>query len=131
MTTLKPPPLPRDTTRQSQGPVYGWLSKLINRITGLIIVGFLALHVGGLAVVHVGFLRPVLDLVPWLADVAEQSWFNVFYAFLFVAITFHTLYSLKLIAMDLGLRVHYKTSFWVISVLSIAAGLSWGVFGNV
>jgi succinate dehydrogenase hydrophobic anchor subunit len=130
MTAIKPPPLPRDTTRQSQGLVYGWLSKLINRITGLIIVAFLAVHVGGLAIVHVDALRPVLNVVPWLADVHEQSWFNVFYAFLFVAITFHTLYSLKLIAMDLGIRVHYRSSFWVISALSIAAGLAWGVFGD-
>ena len=131
MTAIKPPPLPRDTTRQAKGLVYGWLSKLINRVCGMFIAAFLAVHVGSLAIINVKALRPVLDILPWLAHIHEQGWFHVFYAFLFVALAFHTLYSLKLIAMDLGLRVHYRNSFWFICTLSIAVGLAWGVFGNV
>ena len=130
MSTLKPPPLPRDTTRQSQGLMYGRLNARLNRIAGFVIVGFLVLHIGGLSVVHVPFFRPVLDLVPWLADAHHQTWFHAVYAILFPAVVFHSLHSLKLIAMDLGLRVDYRKSFWIISVLSIAAGI-WGAFGDV
>jgi succinate dehydrogenase/fumarate reductase cytochrome b subunit len=130
MSTLKPPPLPRDTTRQSQGILYGRLNVKINRVCGFIIVAFLVLHIGGLAVVHWSALRPVLDLVPWLAEVHHKTWFHAIYAILFPAVLFHSLHSLKLIAMDLGLRIPFRAAFWVISALSIAAGL-WGAFGDV
>lgn len=130
MTAPKHLPLPRDTTRQSQGIVYGWLNSTINRICGFIIVAFLVLHIGGLAVVHWDALRGVFDLMPWLGDVHHQTWFHAIYAILFPAVVFHMLHSLKLIAMDLGMRLPYRTSFWIISSLSIAAGF-WGAIGHV
>lgn len=128
MTATKSLPLPRDTTRQSQGVLYGRWSKRINRICGSLLVLFLIVHVVGLAVVYWDALRPVLDVFPWLEGVNERTWFRGVYAVLFPAIAFHTLYSLKLIAMDFGLRINYKVSFWVISVLAVASGL-WGAFG--
>jgi succinate dehydrogenase/fumarate reductase cytochrome b subunit len=125
MTTLQPHPLPRDTTRQSQGIVYGQLSKRINRISGSFLVLFVMVHVVGLAVVYWEPLKPILHLVPWLDGVDRRPWFRGVYALVFSAVGYHTLYSLKLIAMDFGWRVSYRVSFWTISALSIGAGL-WG-----
>jgi succinate dehydrogenase/fumarate reductase cytochrome b subunit len=130
MTTVKPPALPRDTTRQSQGILYGAMSKRINRISGSIIVLFVLVHVLGLAVVYWSALRPILHLMPWLDGVQFQPWFHAIYAVLFPAVTFHTLYSVKLIAMDFGVRMDYRISFWTISALSVGAAL-WGAFGYV
>lgn len=130
MSAVKTLPLPRDTTRQSRSILYGPLSKRINRICGSFIVAFVVVHVVGVAVVYWSALKPVLDLMPWLDGVNHRGWFRAVYALLFPAVVFHTVYSLKLVAMDLGLRIHYRASFWTISALSVAAGL-WGVFGYV
>jgi succinate dehydrogenase/fumarate reductase cytochrome b subunit len=130
LTPVKPRPLPRDTTRQSRGLLYGALSQRLNRIAGLFIVLFVVVHVAGLAVVYSGVLKPVLRQMPWLANVSEDTWFHVIYFFLFPAVVFHTLYSLKLLVMDFGVRVTYRWSFWTIVVLAVAAGL-WGAFGYV
>lgn len=125
MTALQPPPLPRDTTQQSRGIVYGSLSKRINRICGSFLVLFVMVHVAGLAVVYWEPLEPVLQLLPWLDGVEHRAWFRGIYALLFPAVVYHTLYSLKLVAMDFGWRVGYRVSFWTISALSVGAGL-WG-----
>lgn len=130
MSAVKTLPLPRDTTRQSQGILYGPLSKRINRICGSFIVAFVLVHVVGLAVVYWSALKPILNLMPWLDGINRRSWFHAVYALLFPAIAFHTLYSLKLIAMDLGLRIDYRIAFWTISALSVGAGV-WGAVGYV
>lgn len=130
MSAVRTLPLPRDTTRQSHGILYGPLSKRINRICGSFIVAFVVVHVVGLAVVHWSALKPILDAMPWLDGVNRRGWFHAVYALLFPAVVFHTLYSLKLVALDLGLRIHYRASFWTITALSIAAAF-WGAFGYV
>jgi succinate dehydrogenase/fumarate reductase cytochrome b subunit len=130
LAPVKPRPLPRDTTRQSRGLLYGALSQRLNRIAGLFIVLFVIVHVAGLAVVYSGVLKPVLRQMPWLANVSTDTWFHAIYFFLFPAVVFHTLYSLKLLIMDFGLRVSYRWSFWAIVVLAVAAGF-WGAFGYV
>jgi succinate dehydrogenase/fumarate reductase cytochrome b subunit len=122
--------LPRDSTRQSQGILYGPLSKRINRSCGGVIIAFVIVHVVGLAVVYWGALKPVLHALPWLDGVNHRTWFHAIYFVVFPAVVFHTLYSLKLIAMDFGLRLSYRTSFWTISVLAVAAAF-WGAFGYV
>jgi succinate dehydrogenase/fumarate reductase cytochrome b subunit len=130
LTAVKHLPLPRDSTRQSTGLLYGALSKRLNRLAGTFIVAFVVVHVVGLAIVYSGALKPVLRLMPWLDGVNHQTWFHAIYAVLFPAVVYHTVYSLKLIAMDLGLRIGYRWSFWTIVGLSVAAGL-WGAFGYV
>lgn len=122
------PRLPLDSTRQGEGILYGHLSRTINRWAGVVIVTFLVIHVVGLAIVHVGLLSGILSWMPWLANVQYQTWFHAIYFVLFPAVAFHFLYTLKLVAMDVGLRVDYRKSFWVIAALSVAAGL-WGAFG--
>jgi succinate dehydrogenase/fumarate reductase cytochrome b subunit len=130
MTAAKSLPLPRDSTRQSRGLLYGPLVKRINRTCGGVIIAFVIVHVVGLAVVYWSAMSPVLHALPWLDGVNRRTWFHAIYFILFPAIVFHTLYSLKLIAMDFGLRVSYRISFWVISVLAVAAAF-WGAFGYV
>lgn len=122
--------LPRDTTRQGEGLLYGPLSRTVNRWAGLIIIAFLAIHVVGNAIVHVGVLGPFLSLMPGLAGVQFQPWFHAVYVVIFPAIAFHFLYALKLIAMDLGLRIGYRWSFWVIVGVAAMAALG-GVIYDV
>lgn len=122
--------MPRDSTRQSTGILYGRLSKRVNRIAGSIIVAFVLVHVVGLSVVYWSALRPVLHALPWLNGIQFQPWFHVIYVFLFPAVVYHTLYSLKLIVMDFGVRVGYRWTFWTISVLALAAAI-WGGVGYV
>ncbi|HSZ41997.1 MAG TPA: hypothetical protein VK817_18730 [Trebonia sp.] len=125
--TLK---LPRDSTRQSAGIVYGRLSKTVNRAAGGIIIGFVVVHVVGLSVVYWSALRPVLHLMPWLSGIQFNGWFHLIYVILFPAAVYHTLYSLKLILMDFGLRTGYRWTFWTISGLAAASAV-WGGLGYV
>lgn len=113
--------LPRDTTNQAHGILYGHLHRSINRWTGLIILAFVLLHIPLQAVVHVPALAGVKAQLPWLLEMQGSVAVT---ALLFGAITFHTLHGLKLIAMELGIMwVNYRQAFWVISGLSVAVML--------
>ena len=109
--------LPRDTTRQSEMPLYGELARTLNRWSGLIILFYLVLHLLGQAGLTwsrtpsgFGYLA-FFQYVPWVRSV------------LFSAITFHFVYGLNLIALDLGTRIDYRISFLTISAFAIFTGI--------
>jgi len=112
--------LPRNTTRQAEGMLYGDAARKLNRVTGSVIVLFVLVHVIVQAVRHVPLFASARAAAPWLQALQQQNWVH---AILFFCIAFHTLYGLKLLAGELGWGVRYKTAFWIIVIVSALVGL--------
>jgi len=112
--------LPRNTTRQAESPRYGEIARVLHRISGAVIVVFVLVHVIVQAVLHAPTLASARAAAPWLPALTTQHWVH---AILYFSIVFHTLHGLKLLALELGARLHYRTSLWVIGGLSAAVGL--------
>ncbi len=115
MTGASPSRLPRDSTRQAEGILYGELGYVLNRWSGLVILAFLIVHIAAQAVLHLPAFAAANAAAPWLPAVQNQPWLH---AILYGCIAFHTLYGFKLIALDLGARLDYRLSFWAIAGLS-------------
>lgn len=112
--------LPRNTTHQAEGPLHGNIARLLHRYTGAVIVLFVLVHVIAQAVLHVPALASMKASAPWLPAMQSQHWVH---ALLYFSIVFHTLYGLKLLASELGMRVSYRTSLWAIVAVSALVGL--------
>lgn len=108
--------LPRDTTAQAKGLRYGHAHKRLNRWAAIVILAFLLLHLLGQASVRVELLAGLGTAVPFLSRLQHEPAVR---AVLFASIAFHFLHSLKLIAMDLGLRVGYRKALWTVSAVSV------------
>lgn len=112
--------LPRNTTRQSEGLLLGDVARLLHRITGAVIVAFVLVHVAAQAVLHVPLFTGIKSAMPWLPAAQSQHWVH---ALLYFSIVFHTLYGLKLLAIELGARIDYRASLWTIVGISALVGL--------
>lgn len=112
--------LPRNTTHQAEGMVYGWTARMIHRVTGIVVIGFVAAHVIAQSVLHVPLLSAVKADLPWLEAVTRQPWLH---AIIYFSIVFHTLYGLKLFVEELGVRIEYRLAFWLIVGASGLVGL--------
>lgn len=120
MTGVPASRLPRDSTRQAEGILYGELGYILNRWSGLVILAFLIVHIVAQAVLQVPAFAAAKAVAPWLPAVQNQPWLH---AILYGSIAFHTLYGFKLIALDLGARLDYRLSFWTIAGFSALVGL--------
>jgi succinate dehydrogenase/fumarate reductase cytochrome b subunit len=112
--------LPRNTTRQAESILYGDLARRLHRVSGVVIIVFVLVHVLVQAVRHVPMFAPINAATPWLQALQEQNWVHAILVFF---IAFHTLYGIKLLVGELGFVLHYKTAFWVISIVSTLLGL--------
>jgi succinate dehydrogenase/fumarate reductase cytochrome b subunit len=101
--------LPRNTTRQAEGMLYGDVARTVHRLSGAVIILFVLVHVIVQALRHVPLLAT--GNAPWLQTLQAQNWVH---AILFFCIAFHTLYGLKLLAGELGVNMRYQTAFWAI-----------------
>jgi succinate dehydrogenase/fumarate reductase cytochrome b subunit len=108
--------LPRNTTRQAEGPLHGNIARWLHRITGTVIVVFVLVHVMAEAVLLVPMLATVNAAAPWLPVVQSQYWIH---ALLYFSIAFHTLYGLKLLVTELGVKIEYRIALWVIVGVSV------------
>lgn len=113
-------PFPRDTTRQAEALLHGEIARFLHRVTGAVVVIFVLVHVMAQAVLHVPALASLKAGAPWLPVVQSQHWIH---AVLYFSIVFHTLYGLKLLALELGARLDYRSSLWVIVGVSAVFGL--------
>ena len=104
--------VPRDSSRQAEGLFYGRMHKLLNRWSGFIILGFVGLHLLGVSTMRLEWFGPLGDRVTFLQTMHYVSWVR---AVLFAAIAFHFLHGLKLIALEMGMRVPFRVAFWTIS----------------
>ena len=111
-TTIR---MPRNTTRQAEGMVIGRVARTLNRASGMAVVAFVLAHVVAESIRHVPALGPANAALPWLPTLQDQPWIH---ALLYFAIAFHTLYGLKLLAGDLGMRIPYRSSFAVIVAIA-------------
>jgi succinate dehydrogenase/fumarate reductase iron-sulfur protein len=111
---------PHDSTRQSEGLLYGHLFQALNRWAGLVILAFLAVHVAGQGILRLEVPDAVLAAAPSLLTLQQIPWVR---AVLFAAIVFHFGQSLRLIALDLGARLDYRRSFWTIAGVSLLTAL--------
>ena len=107
--------LPRNTTRQAEGPLHGNIARWLHRITGTVIVVFVLVHVIAQAILRSPALQSMKAGMPWLPLIQSQHWVH---AALYFSIVFHTLYGLKLLITELGLRLEYRTSLWAIVAIS-------------
>jgi len=107
--------LPRNTTRQAEGPLHGNIARWLHRITGTVIVVFVLVHVIAQAILRAPALQSMKAGMPWLPLIQSQHWVH---AALYFSIVFHTLYGLKLLITELGLRLEYRTSLWAIVAIS-------------
>ena len=112
--------LPRNTTRQAEALLHGEIARILHRITGAVVVIFVLVHVFAKAVLHAPALASLKAGAPWLPVLQSQHWIH---AVLYFSIAFHTLYGLKLLAVDLGARLDYRRSLWVIIGLSAVIGI--------
>lgn len=112
--------LPRNTTRQAEGPLHGNIARWLHRITGTVIVVFVLVHVTAQAILHAPALAAMKTGMPWLPGAQSQHWVH---AALYSSILFHTLYGLKLVLTELGMRIEYRTSLWTIVAISAMFGL--------
>lgn len=103
--------LPRNTTRQADTYITGRVARTLNRACGMIVVAFVLVHIVAEAVLRIPALASVNAAIPWLPVVQNQPWIH---ALLYFCVAFHTLYGLKLLAGDVGLRVPARVSMWVI-----------------
>lgn len=113
-------PLPRDTTRQAEALPHGEIARILHRVTGAVVVIFVLVHVVAQAILHVPAFGALKSGAPWLPIVQSQNWIH---AVLYFSIVFHTLYGLKLLALELGARLEYRSSLWVIVGVSAIFGL--------
>ena len=112
--------LPRNTTQQAEKPLHGNIARWLHRITGAVIVVFVLVHVVAQAILHVPVFAAVKASMPWLPTVQSQHWVH---ALLYFSIVFHTLYGLKLLVTELGYRIDYRKSLWLIVGASAVVGL--------
>jgi succinate dehydrogenase/fumarate reductase cytochrome b subunit len=112
--------LPRNTTRQAETTRYGEIARVLHRISGAVIVVFVLAHVVVQAILHAPALASAKAAAPWLPALTTQHWIH---AILYFSIVFHTLHGLRLLANELGARLDYRLSLWVICGLSAAVGL--------
>ncbi len=108
--------LPRNTTRQAEAILYGDLARRIHRVSGVIIILFVLVHVIVQVVNHVPMFGATKAAAPWLQPLQEQNWIH---AILLFAVVFHTLHGLKLLAGELGFSIDYKASFWIVAMISM------------
>jgi succinate dehydrogenase/fumarate reductase cytochrome b subunit len=111
--------IPRNATHQADGLLYGRAARMVNRMTGIAIVVFVLTHVIAQAVLHVPAFVNLNAAVPWLPILTKQNWVH---AVLMFCIVFHTLYGLRLVAGDIGIRANYRGSWW--AIISISAGFA-------
>lgn len=107
--------LPRNTTRQAESPLYGRISQLLNRITGVVIVAFVLVHTAAQAVLHAPMFASAKASAAWLPVMQSQNWVH---ALLFFSIVFHTVYGLRLLAADFGWTAGYRFTLWFTLSLS-------------
>jgi succinate dehydrogenase/fumarate reductase cytochrome b subunit len=100
--------------------LYGEVARRLHRVSGAVIIVFVLVHVAVQAVRHAPMFANANAAAPWLRALQEQNWVH---AILFFCIAFHTLYGLKLLAGELGLRIPYQNAFWVIVGVSALFGL--------
>ena len=93
--------LPRNTTRQAEGMLYGEVARTLHRVSGAVIIVFVLVHVIVQAVRQAPMFASASAAAPWLQALQEQNWVH---AILFFCIAFHTFHGLKLLACELGLR---------------------------
>ena len=110
--------LPRNTTRQAEGMLYGEIARMLHRVSGAVIIVFVLVHVIFQALRYVPMFA--FANAPWLQALQQQNWVH---AVLFFCIAFHTLYGLKLLAGELGFNIRYQTAFWGIVGISALFGL--------
>jgi len=112
--------LPRNTTHQSEGVLIGDVARVLHRVSGVVIVVFVLVHVAAQAVLHVPALSGAKAAMPWLPLVQSQHWVH---ALLYASIVFHTLHGLRLLVTELGMHIAYRASLWTIVGLSALIGL--------
>jgi succinate dehydrogenase/fumarate reductase cytochrome b subunit len=117
MITSKSLSIPRNATHQADGLLYGRVARMVSRITGIAIVVFVLTHVIAQAVLHVSAFSNLSAAAPWLPALTKQNWIH---AVLMFCILFHTLYGLRLVVGDLGIRLNYRGSWWTIISISAA-----------
>jgi succinate dehydrogenase/fumarate reductase cytochrome b subunit len=108
--------IPRNSTHQADGMLHGRIARLLNRVTGVAIVVFVMVHVIAQSVMHVPAFAGLRNAAPWLRALTTQNWIH---AILLFSIVFHTLYGLRLVAGDLGIRLPYRAAWW--TTLGISA----------
>ena len=107
--------LPRNTTRQAESPLYGQISRVLNRITGIVIVVFVLIHAAAQAVLHAPMFASVKASATWLPAIQSQNWIH---ALLVFSIVFHTVYGVRLIVAELGWTMDYRFSMWFTTGIS-------------
>jgi succinate dehydrogenase/fumarate reductase cytochrome b subunit len=112
--------LPRNTTQQAEKALHGNIARWLHRITGTVIVVFVLVHVIAQSVLHVPSMAATRASAPWLPMVQSQHWVH---AILYFSIVFHTLYGLKLLVSELGLKLDYRNWLWSIVAVSALFGL--------
>lgn len=112
--------LPRDTTHQSEGVLVGEIARVIHRVTGAVIIVFVVVHVIGQAALHAPLMAAMKPMAEAGYPVAQrQHWIH---ALLYASIVFHTLYGLRLVASEVGLRINYRSSLWgIIGISAVVA----------
>ena len=112
--------LPRNTTEQAEKPLHGNIARWLHRITGTVIVVFVLVHVMAQAVIHAPALTSTKAAATWLPIVQSQHWVH---ALLYFSLAFHTLYGLKLLVSELGIKLDYRRWLWGIVAVSALFGL--------
>ena len=112
--------LPRNTTRQAEMPLYGDIARWLHRLSGGVIVAFVLAHVVVQSLMHVPMFAGVKASLPWLQALQSQHWVH---AVLYASIAFHTLHGLKLLVTELGYRIDYRCSLWMIASVSALVAL--------
>ena len=112
--------LPRNTTQQAEGLLYGDIARILHRVTGAVIIVFVLVHVAAKSVLYVPAFASLKAGAPWLPAALSQHWI---YALLYFSIVFHALYGLKLLADELGARFGYRGSLGAIIGVSALFGL--------
>ncbi|MCC6534402.1 MAG: hypothetical protein IT531_17760 [Burkholderiales bacterium] len=112
--------LPRNTTRQSESMLLGDAARVLHRLSGTVIVVFVLVHVAAQAVLRAPALAGWNAAMPWLPVVQNQPWIH---AVLYFSIVFHALYGLRLLATELGARIDYRRSLWIIVALAALAAV--------
>ncbi len=107
--------LPRNSTRQAETWLIGDISRVLHRISGVVIILFVLVHVVVQSVVQVPQWESTRQAMPWLHALQNQNWVH---AVLYFSIAFHSLYGLRLLLGDLGFSFDYRRSLWVISGVS-------------
>ncbi len=113
--------LPRNTTHQSEGWLAGEIARVLNRVTGAVIIVFVLVHVIGQAALHAPAMAAMKPMAAtWLPVAQSQHWIH---AVLYFSLVFHTLHGLRLVASELGARIDYRASLWIITGASALVGL--------